>query len=504
MKPHPLHILKPGELSLDMLQRIYREPIVFKLEDNTYQSIIASAHTVDEVLLRGETIYGVNTGFGLLGHTRIEGANLSELQHAMIESHLAGVGELLPDAVVRLIIALKINALAQGYSGVRPVVIDALLSFLRHDLLPRIPAKGSVGASGDLAPLACLSRALIGEGEVQYHGQTISAKEAWQKIGQPPLLFAPKEGLALINGTQVSTALALAAYFELTEVFSAALIAGCLSVDGAAASDTPFDPRIQQLRRHPGQIQVAKILCKLLQDSEIRASHRYCGKTQDPYSLRCQPQVMGACLDVMTHVSEVLVREANAVTDNPLVFAETLSILSGGNFHAESVAFVADYLALAIAEIGALSERRIALLMDTHFTDLPAFLADNPGLHSGFMIAHVTAASLASENKSFAHPASVDSLPTSGNQEDHVSMATFAARRLMEMIENTRTIVAIEWLAACQAIDHRAPLQTSPALQWRKDAVREKITFYRDDCSMADNIALMVHLLQNKEMVALF
>jgi histidine ammonia-lyase len=381
-------------------------------------------------------------------------------------------------------------------------VIDALLALVNRGVLPAIPSKGSVGASGDLAPLAHMTLPLIGHGEVLYDGRVVSAREALEDAGLQPIVLSSKEGLALLNGTQVSTALALQALFEIEEVFGAAIIAGALSVDAARGSDAPFDARIHLARGQRGQIEVAQRFRQLLAGSAIRRSHlENDDRVQDPYSLRCQPQVMGACLDLIQSVAQTLAIEANAVTDNPLIFGD--EILSGGNFHAEPVALAADTLALAIAEIGALSERRIALLIDSNFSGLPPFLVREPGVNSGFMIAHVTAAALASENKTLAHPASVDSLPTSANQEDHVSMATFAARRLLEMLANTRTIVAIELLAAAQGIDFHRPLASSALLEKAHALIREAVAFYDRDRYFAPDINAAVALVRSKALLAL-
>jgi histidine ammonia-lyase len=423
------------------------------------------------------------------------------LQRRLVLSHAAGVGALLAPDIVRLILALKVVGLARGFSGVRPAVIDQLMAFLDAGIMPCIPAKGSVGASGDLAPLAHLAAALIGVGDVQVNGATLPAADALAQAGLPQLVLGPKEGLALLNGTQASTALALAALFRAERLFAAALIAGALSVDAAKGSDTPFDARIHAARGQRGQIEAAGLYRSLLAGSEIRQSHLDCGRVQDPYSLRCQPQVMGACLDSIRHVAGILAIEANAVSDNPLVFEDEpggeANVLSGGNFHAEPVAIAADTLAVAIAEIGAMSERRTALLIDPVMSRLPAFLVTDPGINSGFMIAQVTAAALASENKSLAHPASVDSLPTSANQEDHVSMATFGARRLHDMAANTAAIVGIELLAAVQAVEFHAPCQTSPALLAAMNAVRAAAEPYTEDRFFAPDIAAAARLVEN-------
>ncbi len=422
--------LTPGELSLQTLRRVYSEPTQVRLPETCYDAINAAAATVSDVVAQGKPVYGINTGFGLLARKRIPDQQLQELQRKLVLSHACGTGELLSDVQVRLILLLKINSLARGYSGVRRQVVQALVALINAEVYPCIPAKGSVGASGDLAPLAHLSAALLGVGEVRHAGNVMAATEGLALAGLAPLELGPKEGLALLNGTQTSTALALSGLFAAEMLFKNAVTTGSLSVDAALGSDAPFDARIHAVRGHRGQQEVAAAYRQILAGSEIRGSHHDCDRVQDPYSLRCQPQVMGACLDNLRHAAKVLVTEANAVSDNPLVFSDAGDVVSGGNFHAEPVALVADLTAICLAEIGALSERRIALLIDSHLSELPAFLVENGGVNSGFMIAQVTAAALASENKSLAHPASVDSLPTSANQEDHVSMATFAARRL--------------------------------------------------------------------------
>jgi histidine ammonia-lyase len=436
-------------------------------------------------------VYGVNTGFGLLARTRIDDARLAELQRALVLSHSAGTGALLDDAIVRLIVALKAASLARGHSGVRWSVVEALVALANAGIVPSIPAQGSVGASGDLAPLAHLSAVLIGEGEARIDDRIVPAREALAKAGLAPVALGPKEGLALLNGTQVSTALALGGLFAAERVMAAAFVSGALSLDACLGSDTPFDPRIQAVRGHRGQIDAAAIYRALLAGSGIRESHMDCHRVQDPYSLRCQPQVMGACLDQLRHAADVLLVEANAVSDNPLVFANAGEILSGGNFHAEPVAFAADNLALAIAETGALSERRIALLMDTNMSGLPPFLVEDGGVNSGFMIAQVTAAALASENKALAFPRSVDSLPTSANQEDHVSMATNAALRLLPLAANAARIVAVELLAATQGVELRRPLATSKKLAAAVALVRARAAFWDRDRAFAPDLAAL-------------
>ncbi len=474
--------LRPGTLTLPSLRRVWREPLQVQVDPICHSAIDASAATVARVIAEGRTVYGVNTGFGLLAQRSIPPDELESLQRSVVLSHAAGVGLPMSEGQVRLLLLLKINSLALGFSGVRRGLIEALCRLLECEVYPLIPQKGSVGASGDLAPLAHMSLVLMGEGEVLHRGQRMPGSEGLKLCSLEPMTLAPKEGLALLNGTQASTAFALEGLFMAEDLFAAATVAGALSVEAALGSRVPFDPRIHELRRHRGQIDSAAAYRHLLDlQSEIGQSHAHCEKVQDPYSLRCQPQVMGACLEQIRTTAQTLITESNAVSDNPLVFPDDGSIISGGNFHAESVAFAADNLALAIAEIGALSERRIALLIDTHLSKLPPFLVENGGVNSGFMIAQVTAAALASENKTLAHPASVDSMPTSANQEDHVSMSTFAARRLGDMADNSAGIVGIELLAACQGVDFRKPLKTSPRLGDAKQLLRGKVSFYERD-----------------------
>jgi histidine ammonia-lyase len=475
-------LLGRDPLTLAGLRGIALDGPALALAPEARAAVAASAKTVETIAASGSPAYGINTGFGRLSQTRIPPEELEQLQKNIVLSHAAGVGDSLGDGVVRLVLALKTASLGRGASGVRVETVDALLRLYNERLYPRIPSQGSVGASGDLAPLAHLALALMGIGEVRLAN---------------PLRLAPKEGLALLNGTQVSTALALAGLFAIENVFAAAVTAGALSVDAAAGSDTPFDPRIHALRGHRGQAETAARYRALLEGSEIRRSHlENDPRVQDPYSLRCQPQVMGACLEQMRYAAGVLEVEANGVTDNPLVFADTAEVLSGGNFHAEPVALAADALAVSIAEIGALSERRIALLIDASLSGLPPFLVEHGGVNSGFMVPQVTAAALASENKLLAHPASVDSLPTSANQEDHVSMATFAARRLGDMARNSAGIVAIELLAAAQGIDFRAPLRTSASLQQIHALVRSRVAFYDHDRYFAPDIEAIRELVE--------
>ena len=467
----------------------WEAPVHVQIGDNARRRIAEARELVDEVVAGGSRIYGVNTGFGQLANVRIDDRELVHLQENLVRSHAVGVGPELDEATVRLVMLMKVVALAEGFSGVRPELVDALCALLNAGVYPRIPSRGSVGASGDLAPLAHMTGILLGFGEARVGGEILPAGDALAVAGLRPLELAPKEGLALLNGTQVSTALALVGVFRTENVLAASLVAGAMSADAIRGSDTPFDRRIQSVRGHGGQIAVASVLRDLMAGSEIRAAHVECERVQDPYSIRCQPQVVGACLGVLRHVCSVLETEANAVTDNPLVFADSDAVLSGGNFHAEPVALAADYLALAIAEIGALAERRIALLIDAHLSGLPAFLVADGGLNSGFMMAQVTAAALASENKSLAHPASVDSLPTSANQEDHVSMATFAARRLQDMLANVAGIVAIELLAAAQGIEFHRPQRSSDRLEDVIAGLRRASPRYENDRSLSTDIA---------------
>jgi histidine ammonia-lyase len=485
-------------LSLATLRSIARESVPITLAPIARTAISVSAQAIARIVASGKPAYGINTGFGRLSQTRIAQNELEQLQTNIVLSHAAGTGAPLDDATVRLVLALKIASLARGASGVRLELVALLVELYNRGIYPLIPSKGSVGASGDLAPLAHLALALLGIGDVRVTGRELPASQALRQAGLAPLKLAPKEGLALLNGTQVSTALALKGLFAAEDVFAAAVVAGSLSVDAAAGSDTPFDPRIHALRGNAGQSDVARHYAALLAGSEIRRSHlENDPRVQDPYSLRCQPQVIGACLAQLRYAAHVFEAEANGVTDNPLVFSDSDEVISGGNFHAEPVALAADALAVVIAEIGALSERRIALLIDPTLSGLPPFLVQHGGVNSGFMVAQVTAAALASENKTLAHPASVDSLPTSANQEDHVSMATFAARRLTDMVENSAGIVAIELLAAAQGIDFRAPLKTSARLQEAHVLVRERVAFYDHDRYFAPDITAIRALVES-------
>jgi len=489
-------MIKPGKLTLKDLYQLHHEAMQITLDPASIGAINASAKTVKKVIDDDRVVYGINTGFGLLANTRIDVDELETLQRSIVLSHAAGIGDYMLPPTVRLLMVLKINSLARGYSGIRLEVINALITLVNKEIYPCIPIKGSVGASGDLAPLAHMSCILLGEGEAFYQGEIVSAKIALQLAGLEPIVLAPKEGLALLNGTQASTALAIQGLLAAENVLTSATVIGALTVEAAKGSRSPFDARIHEVRGHQTQIDMAAAYRHLLDHSPIEHSHEDCEKVQDPYSLRCQPQVMGACLQQIRQAADVILTEANAVSDNPLVFSEDDEIISGGNFHAEPIAMAADNLALAIAEIGALSERRMALLIDSQLSGLPPFLVNNGGVNSGFMIAQVTSAALASENKTLAHPASIDSLPTSANQEDHVSMATFAARRLKDMHENTIGILAVEWLACCQGLDFLSPLKSSDLLEKAKAELRSHVTFYDKDRYFAPDIKKAADLIR--------
>ncbi|GMU71632.1 MAG: histidine ammonia-lyase [Burkholderiales bacterium] len=480
--------LRDGDLSLDALRSVFEGPVRYELSARALGRVRQGARTVAGVTRRKAAAYGINTGFGLLAQTRIPADQLEALQRNLVLSHSCGTGEELSDEIVRLVLVLKVASLAQGHSGIRPGTIGALQRLLEREVYPCVPSQGSVGASGDLAPLAHLSATLFGVGHMRTGGRRVSAAQGLKLAGIEPVRLATKEGLALLNGTQASTALALAGFFAIENVYAAALVAGALTTDALKGSDTPFDDRIHALRRQRGQRAVARVLRRLIEGSGIRASHVVCDRVQDPYSLRCQPQVMGACLDVMTSAARALSLEANAVTDNPLVFPDSDEVLSGGNFHAEPVAFAADQLALAVAEIGSISERRIALLVDPKMSGLPAFLIENSGVNSGFMIPQVTAAALVSENKALAHPASVDSIPTSANQEDHVSMAAHGARRLLLMARNAAVVVGIELLAAAQGVEFHRPLESSRVLEGALRQIRARVRRLDRDRYLAPDI----------------
>jgi len=495
--------LNPEAIDLAMLRQLWAGAPA-KLDDASLTRIRASAASVERIVAGGETIYGINTGFGLLANTRIPPERLAELQTNLILSHSCGLGDALPRHVVRLMIVLKLLGLGRGYSGVRQLVIDALQSLLDRDALPVIPAQGSVGASGDLAPLAHLIAAMMGEGRIDVAGDILAAKDALKRLGMQPLELGPKEGLALINGTQASTAIALDALFMAERVFGAALGAGALSVDALKGSIKPFDPRLHEVRGQPGQIKVAAHIRELLDGSDILASHGRCGRVQDPYSFRCQPQVMGASLDLLANAARTLTIEAGAVTDNPIVFEDEDIAISGGNFHAQPVAFAADTIAMAMCEVGSLSERRTAVLIDPKMSGLPAFLVDDGGVNSGLMIPQVTQAALVAENRSLAFPSSVDSVPTSAGQEDHVSMAPISARKAVTIARNVAGIIGVELIAAAQGVDYHAPLKTSEKLQPIHAKVRALSPRLESDRYWADEMAALQAAVMAGEFVGRF
>ncbi|MET0388743.1 MAG: histidine ammonia-lyase [Polyangiales bacterium] len=495
-------VLQPGTDTLATWRAVYAGARA-TLGDGHVAAVSRSASTVERIVARGEPVYGINTGFGRLASVRIDAADLAKLQRNIVLSHCAGVGELLPPAITRLMLALKLANLAQGASGVRPETLSLLQALLARDLLPCVPAQGSVGASGDLAPLSHAAAALIGIGEVWSGEQRMPAARALADAGLTPLTLGPKEGLALLNGTQFSTACALAGVFEAERLFQSALVTGALATEAAKGSDTPFDPRIHALRRHRGQIDTAAALRALMAGSPIRASHLVADpRVQDPYCLRCQPQVMGAALDVLRQAASTLEVEANAVSDNPLIFADSDEALSGGNFHAEPVAFAADMIALAVCEIGSLAERRVAMLVDPALSGLPAFLTPRPGLNSGLMLAQVTAAALVSENKQRAHPASVDSIPTSANQEDHVSMAAHGARRLLALNDNASAVIGIELVAAAQGVDFHTGMSSSAPLEAVRKLVRSRIPPLVDDRFLHPDLQAGTELVRSGALVA--
>ncbi|WP_068876652.1 MULTISPECIES: histidine ammonia-lyase [unclassified Phenylobacterium] len=493
--------LRPGDVPLAEWRAIYRGADV-RLDPASAPAVAASFDAVARIVAKGEPAYGINTGFGKLASVRIGADDLATLQRNIVLSHAAGVGEPSPEPIARLMLALKLASLAQGASGVASATLALLEALLAQRLTPVIPAQGSVGASGDLAPLAHMAAAMIGVGEIDVDGVRTPAGQALAAAGLSPLTLGPKEGLALLNGTQFSTANALAGLFEAERLFQTALVTGALSTEAAKGSDTPFDHRIHVLRRQPGQIEAGDALRALMAGSAIRASHlKDDERVQDPYCLRCQPQVMGAALDVLRQAATTLGYEANGVSDNPLIFADTDEALSGGNFHAEPVAFAADMIALTLCEIGSLAERRIAMLVDSALSGLPAFLTPKPGLNSGFMIPQVTAAALVSENKQMAYPASVDSIPTSANQEDHVSMAAHGARRLLAMAKNVQAVVGIELLAAAQGCDFHSPLTSSPALEGVRRLLRAYVPHLEDDRHFHPDMALAGGLVGEGDVV---
>ena len=496
-------VLKPGAVSLSDWRRIW-QGVATELDPDCHAAIMESARTVAAIVKRGEPVYGINTGFGKLASVRIKDDQLEVLQRNIVVSHAAGVGEPLPDPVVRLMMTLKLVSLARGASGVTVQTVELLEGLLRENVMPIIPSQGSVGASGDLAPLAHMACTMIGVGDARFNGERLPASEALEVAGLAPLTaLAAKEGLALLNGTQFSTACALAGLFEAERLLQVSLVTGALSTEAAKGSDSPFDDRIHQLRGHDTQIECAHALRILMRNSQIRASHlENDSRVQDPYCLRCQPQIAGAALTLLRQAGATLETEANGVSDNPLVFADTGEAISGGNFHAEPVAFAADMIAMTICEIGSIAERRTAMLVDPALSGLPAFLTPEPGLNSGFMIPQVTSAALVSENKQMAYPASVDSIPTSANQEDHVSMAAHGARRLLRMAGNAYHVLGIELLAAAQGCDFHLPMKSSLPLERVRETLRARVPALGDDRLMYPDLEAAGELVRTGKISA--
>ena len=483
----PSLVLTGSHLTLADLAAARVTPPTTSLAGETRERLAASAQAVRNAVERDEVCYGVNTGFGAFANTRISREQLTELQYNLVRSHACGLGKPLDEAIVRRVLLLKANSLAAGHSGVRADVVEALLSLHDAGIIPVIPAKGSVAASGDLAPLAHLALALIGEGEADLDGKRLVGAAVLKAAGIEPLRLKAKEGLALLNGTQVSAALAIEGLFRAETLLRTSIVAGGLSVEALAGSHTPFDERIHAVRRLRGQQRVAAQFRSVLTDSTIKRSHADCDRVQDPYAVRCMPQVFGAVWDTLKHAADQLSLDCNSVSDNPLIFGD--DVLSGGNFHAEPIAFLSDFMAIATAELGSISERRTDLLERGVNPNLTMFLTDHPGLESGFMIAHVATAALASENKTLAHPASVDSIPTSAGQEDHVSMATWGGMKLLSICDNVSKILAIELLAASRALDRQRPLTTTAQLEPPHAFIREIAPFDTGDHRLDRDIA---------------
>lgn len=479
---------KPGDILLSI------DPIALK-------KMQASRKFVFEVVKKGIPVYGINTGFGALSSKHIAETDLAQLQVNLIRSHCTGVGKAFSKEITRAIMLLRANCLISGFSGVEPTTVSLLLDFLNEHITPVVPEKGSVGASGDLAPLSHIALALIGEGDVEVNGQVINSLTAITKINKTPAILGPKDGLALINGTACMAALGALAIYEAKKTMKLADIAATLTMDSVKGTDKAYNPKITALKPHKGQIAAVENLNKLVQSSTLKESHPDCHKVQDPYSLRCVPQVHGACRQTLLHAEEVIATELNAVTDNPLIFVETGEVISGGNFHGEALALVMDYLAMGVAEICNISERRIEKMMNPVFSELPAFLTKNSGLNSGLMIAHVTAAALVSENKYLCHPASVDSVPTSTDKEDHVSMGVTAGRKLHEVISNAKTVLAIEFLCNTQALDLQRPLKTSPALEAAHATIRRDVAVIEKDRIFYRDINAIIKLINNNDIL---
>ena len=496
--------LMPGSVPLAALERVWREGLAARLDRAARPAVEAAADLVRQAAAGETPVYGVNTGFGKLASVKIPAARTAALQRNLILSHCCGVGAPLDPATTRLMMVLKLISLGRGASGISWRVIEVIEKMLERGVLPIVPEQGSVGASGDLAPLAHMAAVMMGEGEAVFEGRRLAGGEAMRAAGIAPVELGPKEGLALINGTQFSTACALIGLWSAWRNMQGAVVTGALSTDAIMGSTAPLVDAIHTLRGHRGQIAVARAQSALMEGSEIRESHRE-GDTrvQDPYCIRCQPQVTGAAVDLLRMAADTLEIEANAVTDNPLVLVEEGRIVSGGNFHAEPVGFAADQIALAIAEIGAIAQRRVSLMVDPTLSfDLPPFLTPDPGVNSGLMIAEVTSAALMSENKHLANPCTTDSTPTSANQEDHVSMAAHGARRLGRMNENLAAILGIEAIAAAQGVAFRAPLRTSTPLQRAIARLREAVPALEADRYLADDLAAAAGLIRDGALVA--
>ena len=495
--------LIPGAVTLADLAKIYWSEAAVRLDPVCRPAIEGAQACIAKAVAGTDAVYGVNTGFGKLASVKIASKDTATLQRNLILSHCCGVGPAIPRPHVRLLMALKLLSLGRGASGVRLEIVDQIEAMLEKGVTPVIPAQGSVGASGDLAPLAHMAAAMMGYGEAEFEGQVMSGSKALSAAGLTPVDLGPKEGLALINGTQFSTAFALAGLFGAWRAAHAALITSALSTDAIMGSTAPLQPEIHLLRGHRGQIEAGETMSALLVGSKIRDSHMVDdARVQDPYCIRCQPQVTGAAMDVLRMASHTLEIEANAATDNPLVLVEADLIVSGGNFHAEPVGFAADMIALAIAEIGAIAQRRVALIVDPVLSfNLPPFLTPNPGLNSGYMIAEVTTAALMSENKHLANPCVTDSTPTSANQEDHVSMAAHGARRLGQMVTNLEFILGVELLCGAQGIDFRAPLKTSETLQRVVSRVREDVATMGEDRYLAPDLELAAAIISSGDIV---
>lgn len=498
-------ILNGQNLTIDQVYRVANASHgsqKISIDPGALKKMQASRAFVFDVVKKGVPVYGINTGFGALSSKHIAEVDLAQLQVNLIRSHCTGVGRPFSREITRAIMLLRANCLISGFSGVEPSTVELLLHFLNEDITPVVPEKGSVGASGDLAPLSHIALALIGEGEVVVDGKVTDSGLAIKNIGKTPAVLGPKDGLALINGTAVMAALGAIAVFEAKQIMKLADIATTLTLDGVKGTSAAYNPKITALKPHKGQIAAVENLNKLTANSELKDSHPQCGKVQDPYSLRCVPQVHGACRQTLIHAEEVIATELNAVTDNPLIFVETGEVISGGNFHGEALALVMDYLAMGVAEICNISERRIEKMMNPVFSELPAFLTKNSGLNSGLMIAHVTAAALVSENKYLCHPASIDSVPTSTDKEDHVSMGVTSGRKLQEVISNAKHVLAIELLCNTQALDFQRPLKTSPALEAAHALIRTKVETIDVDRIFYKDINNIIKLINSGEIIA--